>query len=171
MGNKFKVRKSKIEGYGIYCSIPILKGELICKFQGEEITIGELKKRYEKGKERSTDPLQVKDTRYLDLVKPYVYFNHSCNPNTAVIHYGDLIALRDIKIGEEITYDYSATDWSCESYWIGYLDYWTMKCNCKFSKCRKIIREWSFMAKTWQKKYINERLVQDYILKKYKKNP
>jgi hypothetical protein len=33
------------------------------------------------------------------------YINHSCTPNTAILH-GHLIALKHIPLGEEITFDY-----------------------------------------------------------------
>lgn len=53
----FEIRKSSIEGNGGFATRLIKKGERICYMDGEEITIQELRKRYESGQERSTDPL------------------------------------------------------------------------------------------------------------------
>lgn len=88
-----------------------------------------MRKRYESGEERSTDPLQVGDVSYIDLKDTYVSINHSCEPNSAIVHYNELVALRDIREGEEICYDYSATDWPNDDYWDGY-NAWEMVCHC-----------------------------------------
>lgn len=62
---------------------------------------------------------------------PDDYINHSCEPNCEVRE-ARLIALRDIPVVEEITFDYA----------IGmYDDPWEMVCNCGTLSCRKIIRE------------------------------
>jgi SET domain-containing protein len=58
------------------------------------------------------------------------YFNHSCNPNAeSLIWRGRVFirTLRNIKPGEEITYDYG-TD---------YLKYVIGRSNCKCSRCRR----------------------------------
>ena len=162
--NKFKVKKSSIEGMGCFATEPIKKSELICNMKGEEISISELKKRYKLRRERDCDPLQVGEKRYLDLKKPYVYINHSCNPNGAIIHRNELIAIKNIKKGEEITYDYSFTEWTDDKDWEGY-DEWSMECNCKSPLCRKKIREFRFLPNKIQKKYINQNRVLDFICK------
>lgn len=166
--NKFKVRKSSIEGMGCFATEPIKKDELICNMEGKEISISELKRKYRSGKERSCDPFQVEETRYLDLEKPYVYINHSCEPNAAIIGRNQLVALRNIEAGEEITYDYSLTEWTDDKNWEGYDD-WLMKCNYKSLLCRKQIREFRFLPKKTQEKYINQGYVPDFIARKYKK--
>lgn len=83
------------------------------------------------------DYLQILENLYIgpDGSPPDVvdFANHSCNPNCRIyvalplIH---LVALRDIAVGEEITYDYGVTM---------YDDPWTMKCNCGESNCRGLI--------------------------------
>ncbi len=165
--NKFKVKKSSIEGMGCFTTEPIKKGESICNMKGEEISISELKKRYRLGREND-DPLQVEKTRYMDLKKPYIYINHSCNPNGVIIHRNELVAIKNIKIGEEITYDYSLTEWTDDKNWEGYNE-WLMECNCKSPLCRKKIREFRFLPDKIQKKYINQNCIPDFIAKQYKK--
>jgi len=81
MENKFRIGESQIDGKGAFAIRPIKKGELICRMKGEEISISELKKRYETGRERFCDPLQVRESQYLGLFEPYVYINHSCESN------------------------------------------------------------------------------------------
>ena len=76
MGKIFEVRKSRIDHNGLFATVPIRQGELICRMEGEEISIPELKRRYASGCERLTDPLQVREDRYIDLDEPFVYLNH-----------------------------------------------------------------------------------------------
>ena len=168
MGNKFKVRPSSIEGYGVFATSLIVKRELICRMKGEEISVPELKKRYEKGEERLSDPLQIEEAKYIDLGKPYVLINHSCNPNSAIINKNDLVAIRDIQPEEEISYDYSATEWTDNSFWEGY-DEWFMECNCGSSLCRKKIAEFLLLSDNIKENYVRERRVTDYILEKFKR--
>lgn len=73
MESKFEIKKSKIEGKGMFAIKPLQKGELICRMKGEKISISELDKRFKNGTERLTDPLQIKELKYLDIDKPYIY--------------------------------------------------------------------------------------------------
>lgn len=166
MEELFEIKESPIEGNGGFATRLITKGELICYMQGEEISVQELRKRYESGEERSTDPLQVDKAMYIDMEARYVSINHSCEPNATIIHKNELMALRDIQNREEILYDYSATDWPNDEYWDGY-DAWVMPCRCGSHSCRKVITEWQYLPKEIQEKFIHGGMVQDYILEKY----
>lgn len=163
-----KIRKSRIDGKGVFAVKPIKKGELICYMNGEEISISELKRRYKEGKERLSDPLQVRGSKYIDLYEPYVYINHSCDPNATIVGFNELIAVKNIKAGQEITFDYSLTEWSDDKSWRGYNE-WFIECKCKSLLCRKRIGEFRFLSKHIQEKCIKQRYVQDYIVRKYKK--
>ncbi len=61
---------------------------------------------------------------------PFQYLNHSCEPNAAIVGRKTLVAMRNIKKGEEITIDYSMTDAD---------PIWFMDCDCKSKVCRKKI--------------------------------
>ena len=74
---------------------------------------------------------------------PGDFINHSCDPNCAIrVAYRTiggvsgwvimLVALRDIAVGEELTYDYMATM---------YNDSWEIPCNCGSPQCRGMISE------------------------------
>lgn len=74
--------------------------------------------------------------------------NHSCDPN---LWWGDdltLIARRDIKPGEEITYDYATTD-------INPKTMPDVVCNCGSVECRKIVTYKDCLNLNWQKNYEN----------------
>lgn len=75
------------------------------------------------------------------------YINHSCDPNSG-LKFTDfgilLIAIKAIKVGEEITWDYSTTMHD---------DNWTMDCLCGSKKCRKVIKEFRNLPTPLKKKY------------------
>lgn len=136
--------------------------------QGDVVDIPELKCRFDAEEERSTDPLQITATTYLDMDEPFVLFNHSCAPNAAIIGVDTLVAIREIRRGEEISFDYSLTQWEDDRNWPGYAD-WVLRCACGAKTCRKKITDFRFLSKKFQRAVVAEGRVQDYILKKFKK--
>ncbi len=59
------------------------------------------------------------------------YFNHSCDGNIGFNKAGDFIATRNIKKGEEMTYDYGLLETNPK--------FLIKKCGCKSKNCRKRI--------------------------------
>jgi len=173
MSDKFIVKKSNIEGNGIFAIAPIKNGEPICVFQGERLSIDQLREKFRNGEERISDPLQIGDKEYLDLDEPYLFFNHSCQPNAAIIDGPTLIAIRDIENQEEITFDYSTTEWTDDSFaeWMDprRKDYqeWSIKCSCGAPSCRGQIGIFPSLPKNQQDDYIKRGLVQGFIVRKY----
>jgi hypothetical protein len=51
----------------------------------------------------------VDTDRFMDLDEPAVCFNHACDPNASLRGKADLVALRPIRAGDAITFDYSLT--------------------------------------------------------------
>lgn len=58
------------------------------------------------------------------------YFNHSCEPNLGFNSEGDFVALRDIRKGVELAYDYGLAESNPK---------FKMVCHCGSKACRKII--------------------------------
>ncbi|MEP7343351.1 MAG: SET domain-containing protein-lysine N-methyltransferase [Acidobacteriota bacterium] len=58
--------------------------------------------------------VQVADDRHIHLAPEFLqYINHSCEPNTFFdTKSGEVVALRDITLNEEITFFYPSTEWS-----------------------------------------------------------
>lgn len=65
-------------------------------------------------------------------VDPADFMNHSCDPNTWFINDAAMVARRDIKKSEEITYDY-ATSEIAETYVLPH-------CKCGAPDCRQTVR-------------------------------
>lgn len=74
------------------------------------------------------------------------YMNHSCGPNTWWTSDRQLSARRDIRVDEEITYDYSTTDVSPD--WVA-----DWKCKCGSVDCRKRISNRDCLREDFQQKY------------------
>lgn len=153
---------------GIFATGFIPKGRKICTLQGEEIGIAELKRRYEAGIERLADPIQVAQRRYLDIDRPYIYFNHSCDPNAAYTGRCDLTALRDIEPGHEITFDYSTS----ENTWHGFGKHahWEMECRCGHACCRGIITQFRYLGPDVQERYLQAKALPNFILRELRRD-
>lgn len=160
----FIVHESTIEGRGVFASRDIKKHEVICTMQGDKLSFAEFEKMHERGNTRiSCDHLQIGVRTYIALEEPYVFINHSCEPNAGMQGERTLVALRLIKMDEEITYDYSTTEWTVQDYPPYYTDGWPMICRCGSSICRNKIACFPYLPQSIQQKYLETGIIQDHI--------
>ena len=146
------VKKSKF-GKGIFAKKDFKIGELICKMKGKRVKGSELGKEAERNRNLIVDPLQIGTDEYLILNEPYLFINHSCNPNAGLKNNVELIAIKNIREGKEIFFDYSTT-------W-----YEGMECRCGNNQCRKLISNFYTIPKSIQKKYRKLGIIPDFIKK------
>ncbi len=154
------VDNSKLGGKGTFAKIPIKKGQHLTILSGETITTNQAIERIEKGQENKDDLLQIDEGLYIDLDEPPRLINHSCNPNAGIRGKNELFAIKDIRSGEEITYDYSTV--------VGTNippEIWTMKCICNESNCRKIVGNVLSIPKDQLLEYQRLDALPDFILK------
>lgn len=92
------------------------------------------------------------------------YWNHSCNPNTKIVTRSDgfpnLVALKNIKKGDEITYAY----WMTEYAWTKNADENRVKCRCGDKSCKGKIFAFSQLPKDKQKKIRQLKMCSQYLL-------
>lgn len=112
-------------GLGIFAVRDFQEGDLLFQFTGPMIPAVEA---HAKG-DRECFPLQIGPTSYIDLEAPGVFANHSCTPNAGIRDNLGVHALRAIRRGEEIRYDYSTTMSERR---------WTMRCLCETALCRSL---------------------------------
>lgn len=158
--NKLVIRSTKKYGKGIFAINDINKGELVYRLSGEKVSLAECWRRINLGEEDLADPFQIGLRTYIDLDEVSRVFNHSCDPNTGVRNKSDLIAVRDIKKGEEITYDYSTT--------VGPNipnTEWSMLCSCNSDNCRKTISNILSLPIKQYNYYKKNMFLPDYIKK------
>ena len=111
---RFSVRFSPIHGRGVFALRRIRKGERIIEYTGELVSHREADRRYPSGREQSTHTMMfiLDEKTVIDATRrgsSARWINHSCNPNCEAdgddrIYVG---AIRDIRPGEELTYDYN----------------------------------------------------------------
>jgi uncharacterized protein len=100
--------------------------------------------------------LQIGVDCYIYLDMPARFFNHSCDPNCGLTQDLQLIALKNIDRGEELTYDYSTTMLERD---------WTMDCKCGREKCRREVSDFDRLPEDIRNYYISRNVVQRYIIK------
>lgn len=134
---KYELRGNSSSGYGIYAKKDINAGELV--FAGEERAQRLVTRSYVEQNWKAAQQRMFR--RYAYPVSNEVFLlwdedpsewapqNHSCSANT-ICHGLDVIALRKIKAGEELTLDYANfLDEHAESF----------DCRCGSSNCRGVI--------------------------------
>jgi len=119
-----------ITGLGLFATKPIKKNSRIAEYKGPLLDTKEATKA-ESGGNRYLYEINkrwtIDGTRRSNIAR---YANHSCNPNADTYNVKLRVfirALRNIKPGEEIVYDYG----------IDYLKNVIGRSNCKCSRCRK----------------------------------
>ena len=116
----WKVKKSKVHGYGIIASENIDKNTKIIQYIGEKVTKKEgdrrsserIKKYLNKKNEGSVYIFELNKKYDIDgspLYNKARYINHSCRPNCEVDIIKNeiwVISIKNIKKGDELNYDY-----------------------------------------------------------------
>ena len=137
----YKVKKSEIDNYGLYAVKDIKDRTRIIEYKGKILT----KKQVEENSKFDNDKAiyLFNINKKYDLDGDFKYntarlINHSCDPNCEVYGAGLKVwvyAIRDIKKGEELTYDYG----------FGYDEYYKdFPCKCGSKNCVGfIVREGS----------------------------
>jgi SET domain-containing protein len=109
-----EVRYSPIHGYGVFARRPIRKGATILEYLGDRLTHSQADARYEKKAttDNHTFLFTVDAKTVIDAGvngNEARYVNHGCDPNCESVNRGKKIfieALRAIRRGEELAYDY-----------------------------------------------------------------
>ncbi len=136
------VCSSKIDGLGLNIGENAKKGEVIARIKGE------MKFKVNKGKKDALDNpdwIGIAKDQWIDPARPYKFLNHSCDASAGIKGRLSLVALRDMKEGDEITIDYSTIEGDA---------LWEMKCACGSKKCRGIVRSIQYMPEDSYKHYL-----------------
>ncbi|MBT4111454.1 SET domain-containing protein-lysine N-methyltransferase [Candidatus Woesearchaeota archaeon] len=131
-----KVRKSQIHNKGVFAKKDIPKGTYMIEYVGKKITNKEADEISEREVSEGVVYLfELTSKLTLDgniKGNDAKYINHSCEPNAESLNDDGRIwieAMREIKKGEEITYDYCLTT----------DDYKDHPCRCGAKKCKKYL--------------------------------
>lgn len=137
MKNKIIIKNTEARGLGLFANCDLIKGELVVHGRGLYRT-----------KQRTNHSFQIKEDTHMQLDKISRSINHSCEPNTGIrnnlCRAYDFIALRNIKKGEEITWNYETTE---------YISIAVKKCLCGARNCKGTIRGFKFLDQATRNKY------------------
>ena len=140
---KADVRSTGITGFGSFVHTPVAGGEVVAAFGGWVA---------DRDRFALLDPevqrlsIQIDDELY--LVSPGAtdgdWVNHSCDPNCGMRGTNLVVAMRDIAVGEELSFDYAMSDGS---------DYDEFECGCSAATCRGKVTGRDWMEPDLQRRY------------------
>jgi hypothetical protein len=113
-------------GRGVFAREKLRTGEVLVVWGGEVVDGLTMRTMSE---DRYRLAIQIEEDLYLLTTNegPADWVNHSCNPNAGMHGQIVLVAMRDIRPGEEITFDYATCDGSA---------YDEFECGCRTRTCR-----------------------------------
>jgi uncharacterized protein len=146
-----EVRDSKF-GKGLFATQNISAGSVVCEVKGrilnfnDTILLGD----------KESHTLQIDTDKYILCEPPFLYSNHSCNPNCGVNDHLELFTLRRIRKGEELFWDYSTSMLE---------RHWQMVCQCGDRKCRQIVTDFDLLPAATQSRYLELNMVLPFIVR------
>ncbi len=123
-----EIKNSNIQGKGVYACKNFKNGSCVLKIDDSHV-ITDITTLTKEQYELHCDYLS--DGTVILMQEPEVYINHSCDPNTYVKTINkvrEVLAMRDIKAGDEITYDYAINGDNAG----------TFDCKCNAKSCRRV---------------------------------
>ena len=130
-------------GHGAFAIAPIPARSVIATFGGEahrRFTFDHC------DADRRARSIQIDDDLFIlgpPSRDPGDSINHSCEPNCGAGNATQIVAMRDIEPGEELTFDYAMTDGS---------DYDEFECLCGSHMCRGIVS-----GSDWRRRSVHQR--------------
>ena len=143
---KVEKRASDIEGRGLYAKESISEGEILVVKGGYVMTRDQrdvVEERLGPAEIQITEDLYIGPAAEEEREGGMMHLNHSCEPNLGLQGQIVFVALRDIDVDEELTFDYAMTD--DETY--------EMTCSCGSRNCRGGISGQDWRKKEIQAKY------------------
>lgn len=122
-----EMRPAPGAGFGSYAIAPIPAGTVVATFGGTFMGRAEFDRQ---DAERRSRSIQIDEDAFLlgpPTREPGDAVNHSCEPNCGMGGAAQVVAMRDIAVGEALTFDYAMADGS---------DYDEFDCACGSSLCR-----------------------------------
>jgi SET domain-containing protein len=134
---KTAVRNSPIHGRGLFATRPLRAGEIVAIKGGHVLDARALPA----VRSRIADAyIQIDDGFYLgarsraEVPRNKIWLNHSCEPNVGIRGQATFVAMRDVKPGEELTYDWAMEENTPDA----------TRCACGRPRCRGVLtgRDW-----------------------------
>ena len=146
-------RYGRASGKGVFATVPVRKGETLFVMGGYILNIADenrlrgvvADKPIEISEDFSIGPLKPSDLARM----PQHWVNHSCDPNAGFDGQIFMVAMRSIRAGSEVVYDYGMVMHPNEES----DTYFSFACLCGSPKCRGTITEDDWRRPELQKRY------------------
>ncbi len=138
MKDGFELRKVEGQGEGVFATRSFKAGETVM--------VGMIKKVLNENDSHASQVGENKYVRHAGLISKV---NHSCNPNCGIkvnqTGGHDFVAMRDLSVNQEITFDYVMRNYS--------IDHFPPLCLCSSENCRGRITGWKDLSDQKKKEY------------------
>ncbi len=145
---ELEIRNTNKYGKDIFAKKNIKPKELLSIFGGYVMT---LREEANLPKDYSDTGIQIAENFVITSANKKEnidYFNHSCDPNAGINGQIFLVAMRNIKKGEQIVFDYAMVLSKAKN-----ARFYKMKCLCGSKNCRGYITDNDWKKSVLQKKY------------------
>ena len=138
MKNGFELRETSEKGEGVFATKSFKVGDIVMVGVIKEVLNG-----------NHSHASQIGESEYVLHAGLISKVNHSCDPNCGIrvnetgAH--DFVAIRNISINEEITFDYAMRNYD--------VDYFPKQCMCGALRCRGKITGWKDLPGEKKKEY------------------
>jgi SET domain-containing protein len=146
---KAVVRQTARYGHGVFADERISAGEVVAAFDG--ILLGFSSDKWTD--DTLNHAIQCGPALWRDATGIARLINHSCEANCGIKDYFNIVAMRTIEPGEEITWDYEMSERS---------SWWRMECQCGTASCRTLIGNFDNMPPEVRQRY--EGFISDWLL-------
>ena len=138
---KTTIRRSPIHGRGLFATQPVRKGEIVAIKGGHILdrrTLSKVRRRIAAAYIQIDDLFYIGARREAEVARNKIFINHSCEPNLGIRGQITYVALRAIKTGEELTYDWAMEENAPD----------VTRCACGARRCRGILtgQDWKSLA-------------------------
>lgn len=127
-------------GKGVFAGRDFAVDDLVLVVKGKVVEVGDASELSQFDQDHC---FPVGWNKYVLPQPPWMYLNHSCNPNAGIRNNREIVAMRPIAKGEEITIDYAMNN----------NDEWTIECHCGEPNCRRIIGGFDLLDVETKKRY------------------
>ena len=138
MSSGLEVRECPGKGRGVFSTKPFKADDIVIVGIIEQVLDG-----------NNAHALQVGEHTYVFPGELTSNLNHSCDPNCGIrvneAGAYDFVAMRNIRVDEEITFDYAMENYS--------IIYFPKKCLCGSTNCRGMIVGWKNLTAEKKKEY------------------
>ena len=142
------------KGRGVFAIQDIPQGALIAEFFGDVFLSNAASKLPSVMVDHA---LQIGPTQYVHAPNSLAeIINHSCDPCAGIHNFKQVVTIRDVQKGEEITWDYAMTEMS---------DWRLDNCLCGSSRCRGTIGSFLDLPNEVKQEYLSKGIVSEWIIK------